>query len=216
MSSQRKHAPLEGRYWLTVAFVLLALVPDLILSTATPMLQQSLAHLLYAPPATIALADTFSNAGWEFGAVLASFLALRFASYKMYLLYEGVFVLGSLVAFVGPTAPFYVAGRIIQGTTTTTADGTGKYLWIAGLIGFGAGITVSPGLFMAGLAVVPNLIGRAFDVVELMRLAGAFAFVPVFIYFSQIYGTKPQSLILGAHVIYHVLLQQRRSLIVTI
>lgn len=443
MDSKQQQAPLQGRYWLTVLFVLLALVPDLLLSTGVPMLRQSLAHQLHTSMATIDLAETFSNAGWAFGAVLASYLALHYPTYKLNLLYEAVFIVGSLLGLVAPAAPFIVAGRILQGTstgmllvstlpplirnfpkerltstaavvdigffsaiaagpivggyvaatgtwrwffgmvgvmalagfvlaylvvprnpgydrsfpfdyraiglaaaaagltfygvgaieqgtwtlpqvwvptalgllcmvalivdqyrrqnalmpvkpltstyplmgisagivgglafttlanvllvvlmqgygygplgagllfwpalfaslvaslifgalfptryvlllpamgltalaagalvltTTIPSDGIGKYLWVTGLIGLGAGLTVSPGLFMAGLSVPPPLVGRAFALVELLRLAGAFAFVPAFTYFATIYGTRLPELMRGAHIVYWVTL----------
>src|SRR5690348_3324164 len=37
MDSNRAQAPLQGRYWLTVAFVMLALIPDLLLSAVVLM-----------------------------------------------------------------------------------------------------------------------------------------------------------------------------------
>jgi hypothetical protein len=91
-------------------------------------------------------------------------------------------------------------------TTTATASGSGEILWIAGLLGFGAGITISPALFMAGLSVRPVLVGRAFALVKLLRLAGAFAIVPAFIYFAQAFGMTPPRLMLGLHLVYWVIL----------
>jgi MFS family permease len=47
------------------------------------------------------------------------------------------------------------------------------------LLGFGAGATVSPGLFLAAMGVPSQLLGRAFALVELLRSAAAFAVGPV-------------------------------------
>lgn len=99
-----------------------------------------------------------------------------------------------------------IAGAWILSTTTATTTGTGEILWITGLLGFGAGITVSPALFMAGLSVKPMLVGRAFALVEMLRLAGAFAIVPAFTYFAMSYGTTPERLMLGLHYMFWVIL----------
>ena len=449
MSAEQKQsdAPLAGHYWPTVLFVLLALCPDLFLSTGMSLLRLPISKDLHAPVAAIGLGETFSNAGWAFGAVLASDLAQRFSGWKLNVLYEAVFILGSILGAAAPTVAFLAAGRILQGTatgmllvsalppiirgfpverlgitagvtdlglfgavtagpvlggyvaqtgtwrwffaamgllaacglvlavlvvkrqagfnpgfpfdtaaivlaaagagltfygvgnlgagssvswtapivwipaalgiiativlivyqyrhenalmpvkpiattypmigiitgvlggaaytsllellllylqqvrglqplsfsllfwpgiaaalvsafifgkffntryvlllpllgvssliagawilstTTATTTGTGEILWITGLLGFGAGITVSPALFMAGLSVKPMLVGRAFALVEMLRLAGAFAIVPAFTYFAMSYGTTPERLMLGLHYMYWVIL----------
>jgi MFS family permease len=47
------------------------------------------------------------------------------------------------------------------------------------LLGFGAGATVSPGLFLAALGVASDKLGRAFALVELLRSVAAYAVAPV-------------------------------------
>jgi MFS family permease len=47
------------------------------------------------------------------------------------------------------------------------------------LLGFGAGATVSPGLFLAALGVASDKIGRAFALVELLRSISGYAVAPV-------------------------------------
>ena len=51
--------------------------------------------------------------------------------------------------------------------------------WAALLLGFGAGSTVSPGLFLAGFGVPSQSLGRAFALVELMRSEAGYAVGPV-------------------------------------
>ncbi len=51
--------------------------------------------------------------------------------------------------------------------------------WAAAALGFGAGATVSPGLFLAALGLPSASIGRAFALVELLRSEAAFAVAPV-------------------------------------
>ncbi len=89
-------------------------------------------------------------------------------------------------------------------TTLTTHTGRGELFWIAFLLGAGAGLTVSPGLFIAALSVSPKLVGRAFFVVETLRLAGAYALAPAFVYFAEIFGMTPQKLVLGMHTVFWV------------
>jgi hypothetical protein len=48
MESQQAKAPLEGNFPLTVAFVLLALCPDLVWSTAMPLLRMPISRDLQA------------------------------------------------------------------------------------------------------------------------------------------------------------------------
>ncbi|MGH2486225.1 MAG: hypothetical protein ACRDHE_09455, partial [Ktedonobacterales bacterium] len=108
-----------------------------------------------------------------------------------------------LLPLLGVTS-LIAAGWILS--TTTISSGSGEALWIAGMLGFGAGVTVAPALFLAGLSVQPNLVGRAFALVELLRLAGAFALVPAFTYFATIYGMRPEQLMLGLHLMYWVVL----------
>jgi hypothetical protein len=65
-----------------------------------------------------------------------------------------------------------------SGSTTTVS-------WAALLLGFGAGATVAPGLFLAGLGVRSQLLGRAFALVQLLRLTATFAVAPVVLYLVQ-------------------------------
>ncbi len=443
MAADQPKAPLQGRYWFTVTFVLLALVPDLVLSTAMSLARFAVVRDLHTTPQVLGLGETFSNAGWALGAVVASYLALHYPTYKLNMIYLAMFIIGSVLGLVAPTPAFVVAGRILQGiatgmllvsalpplirnfpverlrttatfvgigffgaavagpiiggyvaqtdtwrwlfggaalfglgafvlaylvvqrdpgynpkfpldvpavvlsvlaagltfygvgaiqhggwrspvawvptaigllsivvlivyqyrnenalmpvrpiattypvmgilagivgglaftaltnvilvellqghhlspletglvfvpglvaailgsilfgyffssryllllpplglvsllvaafllTTTPATDTLGMYYCATGLMGLGAGLTVSPGLFMAGLSVNPQIIGRAFALVELLRLAGAYAFVPAFEYFTTIYGTTPSNLTLGAHVVFWVVL----------
>jgi MFS family permease len=56
------------------------------------------------------------------------------------------------------------------------------------LLGFGAGATVSPGLFLAAMGVRSELLGRAFALVELLRSEAAFAVAPVVIAVAGLAG----------------------------
>lgn len=110
--------PLQGHYWATVAFVLLALCPDLFVSTSFSMMQREITRSLHTSAATLALADTFSNAGWAFGAVLAADLAQHIPPRRLILIYEGYFIVSSAFATFAPSVWFVVGGHIGQGMAT--------------------------------------------------------------------------------------------------
>lgn len=77
-----------------------------------------------------------------------------------------------------------VAGTALLLTVDPARPGTAVLLATA-LLGFGAGATVSPGLFLAGLGVPAQQIGRAFALVELLRSIAAFAVAPLVAYVVQ-------------------------------
>lgn len=110
--------PFKGRYWFTVALVLLALVPDLVLSTAMPLLRVPIMAALHTTVPDFNLGETFSNAGWAFGAVLAADFFQRFGPRRPLLIYEAIFILGCILGAVAPNVWLLVAGRVLQGTAT--------------------------------------------------------------------------------------------------
>jgi MFS family permease len=59
------------------------------------------------------------------------------------------------------------------------SPGSAAVPWAALLLGFGAGASVSPGLFLAAFGVPAQLLGRAFALVELLRSEAGFAVAPV-------------------------------------
>jgi hypothetical protein len=54
-----------------------------------------------------------------------------------------------------------------------------KMLAGAGLLGLGAGATVSPGLYLAGMSLPSSMVGRIFALVELVRSVADFVMAPV-------------------------------------
>ncbi len=175
--------PLKGRYWFTVTLVLLALVPDLLLSTAMPLLRMPIVAALHTTAATFNLGDTFSNAGWAFGAVLAADFFQRFGPRYPLLIYEAVFVIGSILGAVAPDVWYLVAGRILQGTATgmmlvaalppLITNYSVKQLTttaaVAGIALFGA---VAAGPLVAGYVAYTNTWRWFFAAVALLGLLG--------------------------------------------
>ena len=73
-------------------------------------------------------------------------------------------------------------------------------LLVAAAIGFGAGATVSPGLFLAALSVPSKQIGPAFALVELLRSEAAFLLGPILLHVSLAQGSKRPALVHGVSV----------------
>jgi len=116
-----KHAaqpPLGGRYRWVVTVALLGLAPYIVLTTSSPLLQQVVAKSTHMSTLQGQLAEALSNAGYAFGAVVASYLVQRFRQRLLFLMTEMVFVVGSGLAAGAVDPGMYMAGRILQGATT--------------------------------------------------------------------------------------------------
>jgi MFS family permease len=74
----------------------------------------------------------------------------------------------------------------------------GVVLLVTALLGLGAGASVSPGLWIAGMSLPVQLVGRTFALVELVRSLGDFVLAPVLGKVATVYG-KPSPLH-GLHV----------------
>ncbi|QIG42810.1 MFS transporter [Nocardioides anomalus] len=70
------------------------------------------------------------------------------------------------------------------------ALGSGRpvVLVAAALLGFGAGATVSPGLFLTGFGLPATQLGRAFAMVQLLRSLATYAVAPVVLHLAQSRG----------------------------
>lgn len=64
-------------------------------------------------------------------------------------------------------------------------------LLVALLLGFGAGATVSPGLFLTGLGLTSDRLGRAFALVQLLRAMATYAVAPVVLQIAKSHGQRP-------------------------
>ncbi len=71
-------------------------------------------------------------------------------------------------------------------TAITPNTANGQILWISGLLGLGASLTVTLGLLRAALSVAPSLVGRAIALVHLLRLSSAYLVAPVLVYLAQV------------------------------
>jgi MFS family permease len=84
--------------------------------------------------------------------------------------YLPVLILAGMVALIG--------GGLLA--TLYNPHGSSALLLTAnGLLGLGAGATVSPGLYLAGFSLPSNMVGRIFALVELVRSMADFILAPV-------------------------------------
>lgn len=84
--------------------------------------------------------------------------------------YLSLLVYGGMLALIA-------AGALL--VRFDTAKAPAHLLAAVGLLGLGAGATVSPGLFLAGLALPTQMLGRIFALVELVRSVADFILAPV-------------------------------------
>lgn len=115
---QHRQHRFASPYALAVALSLLALSPFIVLTTATEAVSGLIGSSLHTSATTLEVASGLSNAGYALGAVVAADLAQRFIQRHLFLIYEAVFVVASLMAGLAPNAPVYVVGHILQGMAT--------------------------------------------------------------------------------------------------
>ena len=115
---QHKQHRFFSPYALAVALSLLALSPFIVLTTATSAVTDLMASSLHASSTTLEVGSGLSNAGYALGAVVAADLAQRFVQRHLFLAYEALFVVASLLAAFAPNAPVYLVGHILQGMAT--------------------------------------------------------------------------------------------------
>jgi MFS family permease len=96
-----------------------------------------------------------------------------------------------------------IVGTLVLGAGAVTmarlgpSSGHLAILLVAVTIGFGAGATVSPGLFIAALSCPSSELGPTFALVELLRSEAAFVLAPVALYVAMGAGSSPTALTHG-------------------
>lgn len=91
-----------------------------------------------------------------------------------------------------------VGGGAMIGSMTPAHAGI-MTLAAAGLLGFGAGATVAPGLYLAGFSLGPRNIGRIFALVELVRSVFDYVIAPVIIRIAVQGSNGPTPQVPGLH-----------------
>lgn len=117
-TSQAGGRRLQGSYGLAVAIALLGLCPNIVITTAFLPVSTGAARDLHSSPLLLQIGEAMSNAGYAFGAVAAAQLAQRFVQRRLFLGYEAMFVVGSVLAASSPGIGLFFAGRVLQGVAT--------------------------------------------------------------------------------------------------
>ncbi|QWC55792.1 MFS transporter [Erythrobacter sp. 3-20A1M] len=126
--------------------------------------------------------------GWSPGEAGLAFWPLLpgalLASVLIYFVFRTRYLPIMILAGMSVTA---VAGGLLM-----AAQGPDQVSFVtigAALLGFGAGSTVSPALFLAAFSVPSNLLGRVFAFIELVRSVGDFLIGPVLAQFAVLIAT---------------------------
>ena len=110
--------PLEGSYWTTLAIVLLALSPNIVVTTAYALMTKTLIDATGLGRTGLEVTEGLANAGYAFGALVGGDLTQRFRQRTVFLWCEAMFVTTALLAaFAWGAVPFLV-GRIGMGLAT--------------------------------------------------------------------------------------------------
>jgi MFS family permease len=114
-----RQGPLADNYWAAVVLVILALTPFLVLTSAVSSLGEMIGKSLHLSEAELEMTTGMANAAYCFGTVLSIQLITRLRPRLVLLALIVAFVLGSVAAAWAPTAGLFIAGRVVQGLTTS-------------------------------------------------------------------------------------------------
>lgn len=114
----RPTAPLSDSYPARAALMLLALCPNIIATTALPLSMKVVAADLGTTRVFLELAESGSDAGYAFGAVLGALLIAKRPLRQGLLAAEGLFVTGAALVATAPAVPAFVLGRTLMGFGT--------------------------------------------------------------------------------------------------
>lgn len=115
---ERWHHRVFSPYALAVLLALLGLSPFIVLTVATDAVLPLIGHDLHASRTTLEVGSGFANAGYALGAVVAADLAQRLVQRYLFLAYEALFVVASLLCAFAPNAAVYLLGHVLQGVAT--------------------------------------------------------------------------------------------------
>jgi MFS family permease len=110
--------PLEGSYWTTFAIVMIALCPNIVVTTAWTLVTRPIGHSLALGPTGLEVTEGLSNAGYALGALIGGDLTQRFRQRPLHLGFQSLFVLACVLSVVATGWPLFAIGRVLQGLAT--------------------------------------------------------------------------------------------------
>jgi MFS family permease len=110
--------PLEGSYWTTFAIVMIALCPNIVVTTAWTLITKPIGHSLSLGPTGLEVTEGLSNAGYAFGALIGGDLTQRYRQRPLHLAFQSLFVVASVLCVLAGDWPLFAVGRVLQGLAT--------------------------------------------------------------------------------------------------
>jgi MFS family permease len=110
--------PLEGSYSTTFAIVMIALCPNIIVTTAWTLVTKPVGHSLALGPTGLEVTEGLSNAGYALGALIGGDLTQRFRQRPLHLGFQTLFCLACVLSAVATSWPLFAVGRVLQGLAT--------------------------------------------------------------------------------------------------
>lgn len=107
-----------GHYGITLGTAIASLVPFIMFTAAFPLFRVAIIRDLHAAAVNVDIANDIATAGYAFGALLGGDLIQRFPQRRLFLLCEGTFVAGAVIAAAAPNALILAVGYTIQGLMT--------------------------------------------------------------------------------------------------
>ena len=110
--------PFQKSYGVNLALALLALIPFIILTTAAQYYESQIVTVIGSSKLDVDISTWLATAEYAFGALLGGDLIQRFPQRKLFLVCEGVFVVGTLLICTSTRTWMFAAGSIIEGFST--------------------------------------------------------------------------------------------------
>lgn len=105
----------RGRYWPTIVVMVVALCPELIVSSGAQPLQPLLLRDLHVSRLGLELGSSLSDAGYALGAVVAVDLVQRFSQRPLFIGSQIGFAAGAVLCAVAPNGLIFGVGRAVDG-----------------------------------------------------------------------------------------------------
>jgi MFS family permease len=162
--------------WSTVPVIgtLVAMIAGAVFVSFLELAERLHLEALHHPPfATVVLFSPMLGGVCITAVLLGLLLKTRFLP---------ILILGGVACLIGGGAVILNLGADASSALTLAA---------AGLLGLGAGATVSPGLVLAAFSIASKMVGRVFALVELVRSLADYIIAPIIMKIAQVHSYRP-------------------------